>query len=137
MENNYTKETTNLLTKSLNNTQRNAVDTEKIVQQIGYLSGWELHQRTIKAILSDKDIAWNEKVDLILQINADYDQREDNNASRLNSLQTTQSQNVETATTKWGVTFGLIVGGVVLLTAFGTPGGRKAIYSAAKYLLAA
>ena len=137
MENKDVKEMAEVLTKSLDDTQKNAINTEKLVQQVCNMSGQENHNQVIAGIIADKDTDWEKKVNLIRQANADYDQREENNTRRVRDLQSTQTQNVGAATSWWAENWGWVVFGGLTVIGVATPGGRKAISSAAKYLLTA
>ena len=137
MENKDVKEMAEVLTKSLDDTQKNAINTEKLVQQVCNMSGQENHNQVIAGIIADKDTDWEKKVNLIRQANADYDQREENNTRRVKDLQSTQTQNVGAATSWWAENWGWLVAGGLVLVGVATPGGRKAISSATKYLLTA
>ena len=127
MENENVKAVTEALATSLDNTQKNATDTEKSVQQVLSMSGKEMHDQTVSAILADDDLGMAEKLDLIHRENADYDQHQENNTSRVVRLQDVQTQNVGTATSWWSENWGWVVFlGVIALT-IGTPQGRKAL----------
>ncbi|WP_274939951.1 hypothetical protein [Chordicoccus furentiruminis] len=136
MENKDVREMAEVLTKSLDDTQKNALNTEKLVQQVCNMSGQENHNQVVAGIIADKDTDWEKKVDLIQKANAEYDQREENNTRRVRDLQSTQTQNVGAATSWWAENWGWVAaaGGLVLIA---TPGGRKMISSATKYLLTA
>ena len=137
MENKDVKEVAEVLTKSLDDTQRNAINTEKLVQQVCNMSGQELHNQIIAGIMADKETDWDKKVNLICQLYTDYDQREENNTHRIKDLQSTQSQNVGAATSWWAKNWGWVVTCSLALIGLGTPGGRKTITAATKYLLTA
>lgn len=137
MENKDVKEMAEVLTKSLDDTQKNAINTEKLVQQVCNMSGQENHNHVIAGIIADKDTDWEKKVTLIQRANADYDQREENNTRRVRDLQSTQTQNVGAATSWWAENWGWVVFGGLTVIGVATPGGRKAISSTAKYLLTA
>ena len=55
MENKDVKEMAEVLTKSLDDTQKNAINTEKLVQQVCNMSGQENHNQVIAGIIADKD----------------------------------------------------------------------------------
>lgn len=137
MENKDMKEMAEVFTKSLDDTQKNAADTEKLVQQICCMSNQGTHKQVISGIIADKDTDWEKKIDLIQKINAEYDQREENNTQRVINLQSTQTQNVGIATSWWAHNWGWLLAGGLVFVGAATPGGRKAISSAAKYLLTA
>ncbi len=138
MENKDVKEVAEVFTKSLDDTQKNATDTEKLVQQVCGMSGQDSHNQVIAGIIADKDTDWEKKVDLIQKANADFDQREGNNTQRVISLQSAQTNNVGAATSWWAENWGWVAAaGTVVLIGVATPGGRKAISSAAKFLLTA
>ena len=92
MENKDVKEMAEVLTKSLDDTQKNAINTEKLVQQVCNMSGQENHNQVIAGIIADEGTNWEKKVDLIRIANAEYDQREENNTRRVSDLQSTQTQ---------------------------------------------
>lgn len=137
MENKEAREIAEVLAKSLDDTQKNAINTEKLVQQVCNMSGQENHNQVIAGIIADKDSDWEKKVNLIRQVNADYDQREENNTRRVRDLQSTQSQNVGAVTNWWAENWRWVVAGGILLIGAATPGVRKAISSATEYLLTA
>lgn len=138
MESKDVKDVAEVLTKSLNDTQKNATDTEKLVQQVCSMSGQDSHKQVITGIIADENTDWEKKVDLIQKANAEFDQRAENNTQRVINLQSTQTQNVGTATSWWANNWGWIAaaGGLALI-GVATPGGRKAISTATKYLLTA
>ena len=131
------KDVAEVFTKSLDDTQKNAINTEKLVQQVCNMNCQENHNQVIAGIITDKDTDWEEKVDLIQRANADYDKREENNTRRIMDLQSAQTQNVGAATSWWAENWGWIVIGSLALIGVSTPGGRKAISTATKYLLTA
>ena len=137
MENKEVKDLAEVLAKSLNETQNNATNTEKLVQHVCNMSGQETHNQVIVGIIADKDINWEKKVNLIQQVNSEYDQREENNTRRVKELQSTQTKNVATATSWWARNWGWVALGGLSLVGIATPGGRKAISSTAKFLLTA
>ena len=65
MENKDVKEMAEVLTKSLDDPQKNAINTEKLVQQVCNMSGQNNHDQVIAGIIADKDFDWEKKVDLI------------------------------------------------------------------------
>ena len=73
MENKDVKEMAEVLTKSLDDTQKNAINTEKLVQQVCNMSGQENHNQVIAGIIADEGTNWEKKVDLIRIANAEYD----------------------------------------------------------------
>lgn len=136
MENKDVKEMAEVLTKSLDDTQKNAINTEKLVQQVCNMSGQNNHDQVIAGIIADKDFDWEKKVDLIQRANAEYDQREENNTRRVRDLQLTQTQNVGVVTSWWAENWGWVVVASLALVGVATPGGRKAVSTATKFLLA-
>ena len=137
MENKDAKEMAEVLAKSLDDTQRNATDTEKLVHQVCGMSGQDSHKQVIDGIIADPDTDWDKKVDLIQRANAEFDQREENNTRRVMSLQSKQTQNVGAATSCWAENWGWVAFGGLVFIGVVTPGGRKALASATKYLLTA
>ena len=137
MENKDVKEMAEVLTKSLDDTQKNAINTEKLVQQVCNMSGQNNNDQVIAGIIADKDFDWEKKVGLIQRANAEYDQREENNTRRVRDLQLTQTQNVGVVTSWWAENWGWVVVASLALVGVATPGGRKAVSTAAKFLLAA
>ena len=136
MEKENVKAVTETLATSLDNTQKNATDTEKSVQQVLSMSGKEMHDQTVSAILADDDLGMVEKLDLIHRENADYDQHQENNTRRVVRLQDAQTQNVGTATSWWSENWCWVVfWGVIALT-IGTPQGRKALTTVSHRLAA-
>ena len=87
MKNKDVKEMAEVLTKALDDTQKNAINTEKLVQQVCNMSGQENHNQVIAGIIADENTNWEKKVDLIRVANAEYDQREENTTSRVRALQ--------------------------------------------------
>ena len=138
MENENAKLMTETLTASLNTTQRNATDIEKLAQQVSNLSDQDSHKQVIAGILADSTADLEQKVDLILKVDTDYDRRVENNTRRVLQMQTAQTQNTGAATSWWAESWTKIALGatvcVVLLGA--SPRGRKEITSAATRLLA-
>lgn len=137
MENKDVKDVADVLAKSLDDTQKNAINTETLVQQVCNMSGQETHNQVIAGIIADKDTDWEKKVDLIQKANAEYDLREENNTRRVRELQSTQTQNVGAATSWWAENWGWVVAGSLALVGIATPGGRKAISTATRFLLTA
>ncbi len=135
MENKDVKDLVEILTKSLDDTQMNAIDIEKLVDQICNLSGQEAYDQLIAEIIADKNIDWEKKIDLIKKANAEYDQRVENNTRRVKDLQFTQTQNVESATSWWTEHWKFIVGGCCLAIILLTPQGRKALSTGRALLL--
>ena len=62
MENENVKVVVETLATSLNNTQKNATDTENSVKQILSMSGKEMHEMTVTAILADDKLEMAEKL---------------------------------------------------------------------------
>ncbi len=135
MKNKDVKEMAEVLTKSLDDTQKNAINTEKLVQQVCNMSGQENHNQVIAGIIADENTNWEKKVDLIRVANAEYDQREENNTRRVRDLQSAQTQNVGAATSWWAENWVWLLAGGLFLVGVVIPGGRKMISSASKYLL--
>lgn len=136
-ENKDVKDLAEIFTKSLDDTQKNATDIKKLVQQVCDLSDLDSHKQVITGIIADQDTNWEEKIDLIQKANAEFDQREENNTRRVTNLQETQTQNVGATTSWWTENWRVVAAGTAALIFVTTPGGRKAISSAAKYLLTA
>ena len=136
MENENVKAVTETMATSLENTQKNATDTEKSVQQVLTMSGKEMHDQTVSAILADGDLGMAEKLDLIHRENANYDQHQENNTNRVVRLQDAQTQNVGTATSWWSENWGWVFFLGVAALSIGTPQGRK-LMTAVKHSLAA
>ena len=138
MENKDLKEVAEVFTKSLDDTQKNAINTETLVQQVCNMSGQDIHNQVIAGIIADKDTDWEKKVELIQKANAEYDRREDYNTRRVKELQSTQTQNVGTATNWWVNNWAWVAAAAFLtLVGVATPGGRKIISTTTKYLLTA
>lgn len=137
MENKDVKEVAAVLTKSLDDTQKNTINIETLVKQVCNMSCQENHSRVIAGIIADKDTDWEKKVDLIQRANAEYDQREENNTRRVSNLQAAQTHNVGAATSWWAENWRWVVVGSLALVGAATPGGRKAISTATKFLLTA
>ena len=136
MENENVKVVADTLATSLDNTQKNATDTERSVQQVLSMSGKEMHDQTVSAILADGDLGMAEKLDLIHRENADYDLHQGNNTDRVMRMQTAQTQNVGKATSWWSENWGWVVFAGVAALALGTPQGRKALTTVAHHLAA-
>lgn len=120
---------TEKLTNSLENTQMNSIDIEKLVSQVRFLSESDTYRQIITAIIDDDSIDWNQKIVMIQEITENYDQREGRNTQRVIDLQNAQTQNVGEATSWWAAHWWLLlVGGVAVLGAR-TPAGKKIISS--------
>ena len=122
------KPVVDVLAKSLDDTQKNATDTESVVKQVLSMSGKELHDKTVTAILDDKDTDLSEKIALIDSENEKFDCRQDNSTERVIRLQTAKTDNVGTATSWWSRNWGWVLGGGCVLivgVAAATPGGRR------------
>ncbi len=130
------KEVGETLAESLDKTQKNATDTEKLVQQVQALSGKELHDETVRTILADDKTPLVERINLVHQENADYDQHEENNTGRVERLQDTQTENVGKATSWWSQNWGWVVAAGVGVVMIGTPGGRRILTTVTKSLAA-
>ncbi len=138
MENKDVKDVADVLAKSLDDTQKNAINNEALVQQVCNMSGQDIHKQVIAGIIADKDTDWEKKVDLIQKANAEYDQREDNNTRRVRELQSTQTQNVGAATSWWVNNWPWVAAAAVLvLIGVATPGGRRIASTTTKYMLTA
>ncbi len=138
MENKDIKDMIETMVKSLDNTQKNATNIEILVQQVSTLSDQDTYKQIIAGILADKDTDLENKLALIQKVNAEYDQREENNTRRVMDLQSTQTKNIKEATSWWAENWGWVAVGVasgLTLIGVATPGGRKAISTATKYLL--
>lgn len=136
MENENVKVVVETLATSLNNTQKNATDTENSVKQILSMSGKEMHEMTVTAILADDKLEMAEKLELIHRESADYDQHQENNTIRVVRLQNTKTQNVGKAAIWWGENWGWVTGCTVVVIALVTPGVRKLLSSATKLIAA-
>lgn len=130
MENENVKVVAETLATSLDNTQKNATDTENSVKQILSMSGKEMHELTVTAILAD------DKLELIHRENTDYDRHQEKNTSRVVRLQNTKTQNVGKAAIWWGENWGWVAGCTVVVIALVTPGGRRLLSSATKLIAA-
>ena len=98
---NDVKEMTGVVAKSLDDTQKNSTDIEKLVKQVCSMSCQDSHKQVLDGIIADGDTGWQEKIDLIKQANAEFDQREENNTRRVMDMQSAQTQNVGNATNWW------------------------------------
>ena len=56
MESESAKMVVESLAKSLDDTQKNATDTESSIEQVQSMSCKEIHEKIVQTILSDKDI---------------------------------------------------------------------------------
>lgn len=137
MENKDVKEISETLASSLDSTQKNAINTEKLAQQVCQLSGQKMHDQVVSGIIADDNTDWEKKVELINKVNAEFDQRQDRNTQRVMNLQSVQTQNVGAATSWWAENWGWVAAGSILFLGIATPVGRKALTSATKYLLTA
>lgn len=137
MENANVRDVAEALVTSLDNTQKNATDTERIIQQVLSMSGKEMHDQTVSAILADVELGIAEKLDLIHRENADYDLHQENCTDRVMRMQTTQAQNVGCATNWWRENWGWVVFACVAAVAVGTPQGRKILTTVTHQLSAA
>ena len=100
------------------------------------MSGKDIHEQTVKAILADGNTGLEEKINLIHRENADYDQHEENNTGRVIRMQETQTDNVGKATSWWKENWGWIVAAGVTAVVIFTPGGRRIVGTVAKQLAA-
>ncbi len=138
MENKVIRETIMVLTNSLYETQCNSINTEKTVQQVLSLSDHVMHEKTIAGLIADDKTDWTKKVELLKGIYSDYDKRIESNTERVIHMQSSQTQNIGSATSWWAKSFGrFVIPGLSLLVLFITPGGRKLLTSGAKILVAA
>ena len=138
MTNEITKEMMETFTTSLDTTQRNATDIGTPAQQVANLSNQDSHSQVIAAILADSTTGMEQKVDLILKVDSDFDRRVENNTRRVMEMQTAQTQNTGAATSWWAEHWTKIALGaaVCVVLAGSSPRGRKTITSAATRLLA-
>lgn len=134
---NDVKEMTEALTKSLDDTQKNSADIEKLVEQVCSMSCQDSHKQVLDGIIADSDTGWQEKIDLIKQVNAEFDQREENNARRVMDMQSAQTQNIGNATNWWANNWSWVAAIGVIIIGIITPSGRKALSTATKYLTTA
>ena len=130
------KEISETLTASLDNTQKNATDTSRLTQQVQDLSCKGLHEEAVRAILADDKTTMAEKMDLIRQENADYDQHEENNTGRVERLQNTQTDNVGKIIAWWSENWGWVAVAGVTFFFGGTQTGRRIVTTAVKRLAA-
>lgn len=130
------KEISETLTASLDNTQKNATDTSRLTQQVQDLSCKGLHEEAVRAILADDKTTMAEKMDLIHQENADYDQHEENNTGRVERLQNTQTDNVGKIIAWWSENWGWVAVAGVTFFFGGTQTGRRIVTTAVKRLAA-
>lgn len=131
------KEMTEAITKSLDDTQKNSTDIERLVQQICSMSCQDSHKQVLSGIIADGDTGWQEKIDLIKQANAEFEPRLESSTRLVMDMQSAQTQNVGNATNWWANNWGWAAAiGVIIIGIF-TPGGRKALSTATKYLTAA
>lgn len=77
-----------------------------------------------------------ERINLVHQENADYDQHEENNTGRVERLQDTQTENVGKATSWWSQNWGWVVAAGVGVVMIGTPGCRRILATVTKSLAA-
>ena len=140
MEKKELKEMTEVFAKSLDDTQRNAVDTDALVQQVCAMSGQDLHKQIITGIMADDETNLEKKVDLVEKLSASYDQRLENNTRRIQQLQETQAQNVQAASNScisiWEVISSVGVFVLIVGAAF-TPVGRNLLLTGAAHRLTA
>lgn len=138
MANEIMKEMIETFTASLDTTQRNATDIGTLAQQVANLSNQDSHSQVIAAILADSTTGMEQKVDLILKVDSDFDRRVGNNTRRVMEMQTAQTQNTVAATSWWAENWTKIALGAVVcvVLAGSSPHGRKTITSAATRLLA-
>lgn len=124
------------LARSMDDTQRNATDTKDAVGQVLNMTGKDMHDKTVSAILAERDLGMAEKLELIHCENADYDQRQQANAERVARLQDVRTQNVGRATAWWSENWGWVAFVCATGLAISTPQGRKLLASAARSLAA-
>lgn len=136
MENQYVNEIVGTMATSMHNSQLNATNTEKLVQQVQDLSGKSMHEKTIQTILDAPNLEMEQKMSYIHQENAEYDGRENNNTERVIKLQETQTQNVGKVISWCCENWYWLAIGTIGFTAFGTSGGRKALSCAVKRITA-
>ena len=136
MENENVKDIADALATALDNTQKNAASTERSVQQVLSLSGKEMHDQMVSAILADGDLGMAEKIELIHRENADYDHYQENNTNQVVRLQDAQTNNIGKATRWLGENWSWVVlAGFVVLT-IATPQGRKVLTTVAQQIAA-
>ncbi len=124
------------MTTSLNNAQQNATDTSRLAQQVQDMSCKGIHEEVVRAILADDKTTMAEKIDLIHQETADYDQHEENNTGRVERLQNTQTDNVGKVIAWWSENWGWVAAVGVTLFIGGTPVGRRMVTTTVKRLTA-
>ncbi|MBR2806882.1 MAG: hypothetical protein IKE18_08930 [Oscillospiraceae bacterium] len=135
MENANIKRVAETLAVSMENSQANAIDTERAVDQVLTMSGKEVHEQIVNSILSDNELSMSEKLDLIHRENANYDLYQENNTDRLMRLQTTQTHNIEDISSWWSHNWGwIILSGSIAVITLGTPQGKKIISTVVNYL---
>ena len=140
MENKDVKDMAVVFTESLADTQDNAINTERLVQQVCRMSGEDLRQQVITEIMADEDTSLGEKIDLFEKVSTGYDQRLESNTRRLLDMQNTQTQNIQVSSD--GVTESLVLIAVAALCVLGigalfTPIGKNAIVAGSKLLRSA
>ncbi|MBR4472639.1 MAG: hypothetical protein IKS55_03275 [Oscillospiraceae bacterium] len=136
MENINVNEISETLAESLDNTQKNATDTENLVQQVQAMSGKAMHEKTVQAILDDEKLGMGEKLDFIHRENADYDGHEENNTNRVIRLQEAQTDNIGKVTAWLSQNWGWLLFGTFCLLTAGTPGGRQIAKNVVKKIAA-
>ncbi len=140
MDNKDVKDMAVVFTESLADTQDNAINTEKLVQQVCRMSGEDLRRQIITEIMADEDTPLGEKIDLFEKVSTGYDQRLESNTRRLLDMQNTQTQNIQVSSD--GVTENLVLIAVAALCVLGigalfTPIGKNVIVAGSKLLRAA
>ena len=120
---------------SLNCTQRNAINTKELSQQISALSGEELHKEIIKAILADPSASLSEKISFVDHENDAQEVRKMQAANTVMALQTQQTENTDRATSDWGNTVAIVFfSGIGVALLAGTSTGRAVLNDMIKQL---
>ncbi len=137
VENKQIRNLANTFANSLDNTQKNATDTEKVVGQILDLSDKGNHSKIIGAILEDDQLSMEEKIRFINEEDEKFDKRLDNNTYRLDRVQESQKDRIKEVSNSCSWICGaLIIAVAVVPCIVATPECQKLLGKAMRRLAA-
>ncbi|MBR2544608.1 MAG: hypothetical protein IKE93_00420 [Erysipelotrichaceae bacterium] len=100
--------------ESLNTVQRNALTIEKPVGHVITMSGRNVHEQTVGAILADEQLNILDKIELINHENEAYEFRQEANTVRVIRMTEAQTESTERIVNIIGENVGLFLLGFLL-----------------------
>lgn len=136
MDNKTVQTVTEELSKSLDSTQKNALNVDNLSKELISISCKENHDKVIEAILNLEKIDMAQKLELIHRENDKYELTQDRCVDRLIRMQDAQTQNVNSASSWWEENWCWVLMASAACITLATPEGRKLISSVMKDMAA-